>query len=263
MASDSDSDDGLCSMGFMFDAANETVLKQYSFDHDIRAALNVIDDSPGAVISGHYLWPASEIMCRFLVELYHEGTAKHPTLGALHSLLHEPAAGKALELGAGCGMCGVVLAQLMDKTSQQGGGVCFTDYDPGVLTRAESNVAATLDVVNSATLKSAAFANLAWGDAASGASVLSEFGAVSLIIGSDVIYSVDIVRPLFQTISQLLSDTTSGYMVMSQSFVYDLLTEAAIEECLKEFGLRREVISDRLGESDLSVKGKVQVFSKL
>ena len=111
---DDDDDNGLMSMGFMFDASQDTVLTKFTFHrHAIQAsspsssipvdspaatpitiAMNVIDDSPGAVISGHYLWPASHLMADVLVG----GLVKEAT--------------RCLELGAGCGMSGLVAAQL-------------------------------------------------------------------------------------------------------------------------------------------------------
>ena len=112
MSDDGDSDDGLMSMGFMFDASQETVLSKFTFDRPltssspssaprvdsaaapITVAMNVIDDSPGAVISGHYLWPASHLMANVLIG----GLVKD--------------ARRCLELGSGCGMSGLVAAQL-------------------------------------------------------------------------------------------------------------------------------------------------------
>ena len=61
--SDSDAEAG---MSFMFDAASAVSLKRFSYSTPsgrIVASLNVIDSNPGAVISGHYLWPASEQLC--------------------------------------------------------------------------------------------------------------------------------------------------------------------------------------------------------
>ena len=69
-----DEDDGLTSMGFMFDNEQETKLKTFSFMLQassppliVVVSLNVVDDDPGAVISGHYLWPASHLMANLLV----------------------------------------------------------------------------------------------------------------------------------------------------------------------------------------------------
>ena len=64
MASDSDSECGLGDMGFMFDNEQPTVLETYTFPPSISVSMNVVDDDPGAVISGHYLWPASHLMAK-------------------------------------------------------------------------------------------------------------------------------------------------------------------------------------------------------
>ncbi|CAN0354302.1 unnamed protein product, partial [Hapterophycus canaliculatus] len=60
--------------------------------------------------SGHYVWPAAPALAAYLVD----------RKSAL------PRGGKCLELGAGCGLAGLVAAQLPSTTA-----VVFTDHDPG------------------------------------------------------------------------------------------------------------------------------------
>jgi len=252
---DSDSDVGLDCLGFMFDALQATALKTFYFPSDVLVKLNAIDDTPGAVISGHYLWPASEILSRHII-------ASHAS-GAL--LTESPC--RVLELGAGCGMCGIVASQLLDSNEgATASSVIFTDYDPGVLKRAEENVLETAEAVElhaslELSLQMKSFVNLAWGEADGVRGVVEEAGGrFDVLLGSDVIYSVDIVKPLFTTIAGLMEDR--GVMVMSQSFVYDAATEAAMDQCCEEHGLVREVISNRLDAEDVEVKGKVQEFRR-
>lgn len=59
--------------------------------------------------SGHYVWPAAPVLCRFLIKNW-------------ASMPH----GAVLELGAGCGLGGLVTAALPGTTA-----VVMTDHDPG------------------------------------------------------------------------------------------------------------------------------------
>lgn len=59
--------------------------------------------------SGHYVWPAAPALCSYLIHSW-------------QLLPH----GKVLELGAGCGLAGLVAAKLPGTTA-----VIFTDHDPG------------------------------------------------------------------------------------------------------------------------------------
>lgn len=61
------------------------------------------------VKSGHYVWPAAPALCEYLIHRW-------------QALPH----GKVLELGAGCGLAGLVAAQLPGTDV-----VVFTDHDPG------------------------------------------------------------------------------------------------------------------------------------
>ena len=60
--------------------------------------------------SGHYVWPAAPALAAYLFD----------------QRLALPR-GAVLELGAGCGLAGLVAAQLPGTTA-----IVFTDHDPGV-----------------------------------------------------------------------------------------------------------------------------------
>ena len=115
-------------MGFMFDQEQETLLQHYSFP-PYSVSVNVVDDDPGAVISGHYLWPASTLLCSFLTC----GSLLPRPPSTLLNLIGS--ATTALELGAGCAMCGLLVRQMMRPEAR----MVVTDYDPGVLKRAQGN----------------------------------------------------------------------------------------------------------------------------
>ncbi|CAM9753759.1 unnamed protein product [Ectocarpus fasciculatus] len=110
---DTDSSDDGCfgDVGFMFDNALPKTRRLFRFG-DISVAVRLVDDDPGAVQSGHYVWPAAPALSAYLVD----------------RRLALPRGGRCLELGAGCGLAGLVAAQLPLTTA-----VVFTDHDPGVL----------------------------------------------------------------------------------------------------------------------------------
>ncbi|CAN0173881.1 unnamed protein product [Ectocarpus sp. 4 AP-2014] len=110
---DTDSSDEGCfgDVGFMFDNALPKTRRSFRFG-DISVAVRVVDDDPGAVQSGHYVWPAAPALSAYLVD----------------RRLALPSGGRCLELGAGCGLAGLVAAQLPLTKA-----VVFTDHDPGVL----------------------------------------------------------------------------------------------------------------------------------
>ncbi|CAM9518575.1 unnamed protein product [Scytosiphon promiscuus] len=117
---DTDSDD-CCfgDVGFMFDNALPKTRRSFQFG-DISVAVRLVDDDPGAVQSGHYVWPAAPALSAYLVDR--------------QSAL--PRASKCLELGAGCGLAGLVAAQLPSTRA-----VVFTDHDPGVLDLIRDSIA--------------------------------------------------------------------------------------------------------------------------
>ena len=82
-----------------------------------------------------------------------------------------------------------------------------------------------------------------------------------LVLGSDVIYSSEIVGPLFKTVGMLLKKN-GGKMVMAQSFEYDAETEKEIDEWCDKLGFKRSIVMDEWGAElgAMSVKGRVQIF---
>jgi predicted nicotinamide N-methyase len=94
-------------LGFLFDSGLQRSRRTFTFGvHNV--SLQFVDDEPGAVQSGHYLWPAAPALAEYLV-------ANWPSLGT----------SAVLELGCGCGLAGLVAAQA------GAGYVLFTDHDFG------------------------------------------------------------------------------------------------------------------------------------
>ena len=82
-----------------------------SLHNNINISIRTIGDKPGHVQSGQYLWPASIDASNYIIDNW--------------DLIKTD---KVLELGAGCGLTGLVISKLPHVTS-----VVFTDYDNGTL----------------------------------------------------------------------------------------------------------------------------------
>jgi predicted nicotinamide N-methyase len=94
-------------LGFLFDSGLQRSQQRFTFGA-YTVSLQFVDDEPGAVQSGHYLWPAAPALAEYLV-------ANWPSLPT----------SAVLELGCGCGLAGLIAAQA------GAGCVLFTDHDFG------------------------------------------------------------------------------------------------------------------------------------
>lgn len=239
-----ESDSALGSIGFMFDAEAEKESRTIHFslpegcsqatangNGAIRVELKTLGDQPGHVQSGHYLWPAAQALANHVISnwSFQADSATSQSSGAPTNRL--PVCEEVLELGAGCGLSGLTVAQL--PPVQQ---LILTDYDPGSLKLLEENIQ-----LNRARLPGESSAHyLKWGQTipdevstprASGSELSNRF---RLILGADLIYSIDVIRPLFTTVGALLAASQSVF-VLASSFAlneqYELEIDAACEYC--------------------------------
>jgi hypothetical protein len=105
----------------------------------IQVGLHVADDNPGAIQSGHYLWPAAVMLSEYLIQNY-----SHPYS---HTMTHHHNNNNiktVIELGAGCALSSLTVLQLWKDTLQC---ICITDHDPGTLIRARDNYETTLQLL--------------------------------------------------------------------------------------------------------------------
>uniref|UniRef100_M4B4Y3 Methyltransferase small domain-containing protein n=1 Tax=Hyaloperonospora arabidopsidis (strain Emoy2) TaxID=559515 RepID=M4B4Y3_HYAAE len=238
-------DDGtegmLTDVGFMFDACLEKVTCRYDYGEnggdDVSVLLTYTKDEPGALQSGHYVWPAAPALCQYLVT-HQEIISK----GA-----------KVVELGAGCGLTGLAVAQLQPDAI-----VTFTDHDPGVLKVIEHNVR------QQERRQATCFTqSLRWGpDGVKEIEALEQVqnGQVTgdnargtqLIVASDVIYAQEVVVLLFWTVDRLLS--IDGVFLMCSSFRYDDETENEIDTQSLKWGLERKIIECLLDEGGTRIQ---------
>jgi predicted nicotinamide N-methyase len=209
-------------------------------------AVSAADDEPGAVISGHYLWPAAEMLATYLLE---QETRLRPVT--------------VVELGAGCALASLAALQIWQDVLQC---LVVTDHDPGTLERACDNHESTLQELLDSSLTDEAlnsaindlgsipvfFQGLEWGkqDALlSIREILQEHtntrkGCFDVVLGSDLIYCLQVVEPLFQTVADLMTLGQHSVFILTQSFAYEEETEGEIDRVCEELGLLRSLISD-------------------
>jgi predicted nicotinamide N-methyase len=227
----------LTDVGFMFDACLERVTCRYEYGQnaEVSVLLTYAKEEPGALQSGHYVWPAAPALCEYLTR-------------------HRDAipCSNVVELGAGCGLTGLAVAQLRPEAR-----VIFTDHDPGVLKVIEHN-AGQQERAQATCLTP----SLRWGpDGAKEIEALEQLQApqgskTELIVGSDVIYAREVVPLLFWTVDRLLSP--GGVFLMCSSFGYDEATEREIDEQSAKCGLKREIIECSLNEGGT----RIQCFTR-
>uniref|UniRef100_A0A7S2W2P6 Calmodulin-lysine N-methyltransferase n=1 Tax=Rhizochromulina marina TaxID=1034831 RepID=A0A7S2W2P6_9STRA len=186
-----------------------------------------------------------------------------------------------VELGAGCGLAGIVAARLGAAA------VGFTDHDERVLCRVEENLAlqSTVDpsfstsplpppaLTSGRAPQSSAepsgsgprvsTTHLAWGTLEMlppplVALLPPNTSGFDLVLGSDLIYSLGVVKPLLCTISGLLRNEGPALALLCGSFRLEEGTEEAIHEACMELGLRCELIADDIDDGGC----RLQVFAR-
>lgn len=261
---DDDDDEGyFADVGFMFEGHAPTRVQDFSWTlptsgnqeerREITLSLRMVDDEPGAVQSGHYLWPAATLLADALVQ------------SSSSLLLREQTPPRTLvELGAGCALLSCLALQLWQPSLEC---LIVTDHDPGTLERARDNYESTLqtlldatdtvseealnDMINGTASIAAAFETLAWGSDTDIKAVRQWLGEhnsrhrrrADVILGSDLIYDTAVVEPLLRTARDLLA--ADGVFVLSQSFRYEEATEEEIDSSCDALGLERTIIMDQ------------------
>ncbi|RMX64399.1 hypothetical protein DD238_005978 [Peronospora effusa] len=227
----------LMDVGFMFDTFLEKVTCRYEYgiNTDVSVLLTYTKEEPGALQSGHYVWPAAPALCEYLTK--HRDVIPR---------------GNVVELGAGCGLTGLAVAQLRPDAT-----VIFTDHDPGVLKVIEHNAGQQERVQAKCLTQS-----LRWGpDGAKEIETLEKLqvgpdgsnqNITELIVGSDVIYAREVVPLLFWTVNRLLAP--DGVFLMCSSFGYDDATEQEIEVQSAKCGLKRKIVECTLNEGGTRIQ---------
>jgi predicted nicotinamide N-methyase len=232
-------------MGFMFEGAEPSILEKFEWikgNRIVKVTLKRADGDPGAVQSGHYLWPAAPALAEHLLE-----RDETPTT--------------ILELGAGCALLSLTALQVFSNLQC----LVTTDHDPGTLDRAKDNHEITCEEVftNQRLLEQiiavpTLWEPLSWGDEDAAMIILGKLQCTvdradakfDMILGSDLIYDFDVAKPLLLTVAALMNKINHARFIMSQSFPYDDVTETEIDNVCASLGLQRTKITDNLQQKE-------------
>eukprot|EP01043_Picozoa_sp_COSAG02_P030923 COSAG02_NODE_1997_length_10152_cov_3.110315_9_plen_295_part_00 len=276
-AVDSEDEDDM--LGYnLFESETPRVERRFEDLGDgISLAITCLDEEPIGVQSGQLLWPAAPALSRHLIANW-------------ETLRNSAETASVLEVGAGCGMVGIVAAKLGCKR------VVMTDRDLGALELIQQNAAAA-GVDEQCTVlplswhararakgveaskgeavgdngSSHAIAESGVEEHAAVLGMSEEGGGFGLVVAADVIYAFEIVSMLFGSVDVLLKQARVedgpgqiAQFLMCQSFPYDAATEAEIDRCAAQANLRREVVFDRLHhQQEGHIEGeavKIQAF---
>lgn len=205
-------------------------IQEYGFDGEggrITVRLRQRDDYD--VSTGMAVWKGSEILCRYLV--------RRP------DLIRDK---RVLELGAGVGLCGTISARVLKASS-----VLLTDGDRAVLDNLRHN--ARLNGLGG----TASCPQLIWGGARA-RDFERAHGKQDVILATDCVYVTKSVRPLFETVSELLAPGGAF------AFVNSCASQCPLEYVMKigrEFGFT--TMSDELWRPPGNEEDPVYVFRRL
>lgn len=193
-------EEDLCAIGFMFDAEHGREVREIHFEPNIDISLRTIGDKPGHVQSGQYLWPAAVAAGNYLISNWNEISSE-----------------SLLELGAGCGLSGIVASKLEGVKH-----VVWTDYDHGSLQLIQENIDENCSVLCHVHF-------LEWGKTID-AAVRSEneypTDGFKLVVGTDLIYCKEVIEPLFRTVGETLH--REGHFVLVSSFALEPVSVSSL-----------------------------------
>ena len=205
----SDSDDDFGSIGFMFDTATSKVVKKVEISPSLTVSVRCIDDKPGALQSGQFLWPGASVLGEHLES---HASALFPS-----PLSSPESPAQILELGAGCGLVGLVCAHLNSRGAFLPNAcfdtIVFTDHDPGALALVQEAVALLPEACAASTRFVAE--HLEWGEISGFSTHPQHQRRYGLIVASDVFYSDTVVNPLLLTVKNLLLNPQSVFLMMT------------------------------------------------
>ncbi|MDP2434759.1 MAG: hypothetical protein Q8P67_03360 [archaeon] len=215
-SSDSDDDD-FGAIGFMFNTATSKVTRTVEISTTLSVRVRCIDDKPGALQSGQFLWPGASVLGAYL----ESHASQLPSSPDLLTPSAEPSTQphRILELGAGCGLVGLACTLLAARGAfaVPFGTVVLTDHDPGTLSLVREAVALLPETPGSPSSSfpvECLVESLEWGqpDALQPAPFN---GGFSLVVASDVFYSDTVVFPLLSTVASCLLSPASLFLMMT------------------------------------------------
>ena len=182
-----DADD--VAVGDFFAAASRRfVTRSYAFGEDVVQQLECSEAaSTDFDQTGQIVWPSARLLSHFVAR-----RLRSTALAGQH----------VLELGAGCGLAGLVAAHFAPAS------VTLTDNEPEVLAILRVNAAR-----HAAPGVDCRCEDLDWGSAAAHARLAAASGGRArwrVILAADVVYWRESIEPLFDTITALLDDEAEG-----------------------------------------------------
>lgn len=253
---DGDGEQDLTALGFLFDAAAAKAWVRHRFqapltspfdchgeDKDMRSSIQVEvqviadEDGPGALQTGQRTWPAAPFLAQYLVEHWAGITFDRKC--------------EVLELGAGCGLVGLTLAQLSGVDS-----IIMTDHDPGSLKLIQEGIyrnqhrwrdgvrceISHMEWGKKLNRQIVSLVNIERVNAEHGS---GKEGIMLLLVGSDLVYSLDVVESLFKTVADLFrhrdeSGRGRGQFLLCGSFALGDEIEKRIAEVTERLKLCTE-----------------------
>jgi len=195
---------------------NNDAYETFQYDIDDTIQINIRAEAEYDKSTGMSVWKGSEVMCTYL--------RQHP------EIVHKK---KVLELGAGCGLCGLICKIVLGPTS-----VLISDGDHKVLQNLRFNVKLNgLQLADddadpdSASVPDdesiIAVPQLIWGKNHA-VNFIKQYGKQDVIIATDCVYMTQSVTPLFETINEVLDDNTGIFL-----FVNTCASACSIETVFK------------------------------
>ena len=195
------------------DDAYETL--QYDID-EFNLTINLRSEKEYDKSTGMSIWTGSEVMCTYL--------RRHP------DVIHKK---KVLELGAGCGLCGLVCRMALEAAS-----VLITDGDHQVMKNLRYNAElnglslSDADALKSSNNATISCPQLIWGKNHA-IKFAEQYGKQDVIIATDCLYISQSVYPLFETANELLDK--EGLFLFINSYPWVCPTEK-VQDIANEFG---------------------------
>lgn len=252
-------------VGFMFDTAHAKDISTFRFERttgeDIMVELSMIKGEPGHVQSGQYLWPAARASVQWLVD--HE---QELDLACESTSTNKTESISIVELGAGCGLTSLGVCQLCPSRVRS---VALTDHDYGSVQLLERNAEAlyervllfgssfvarssqeeTVSQKEERSARTFHVEKLEWGQThAISAELRDRIVSADrvLLLGADLLYSVDVVKPLLITAAYMLSETSAhasdsklhpAMFILTSSFDVGEDINEAVSICAKDLHL--------------------------
>lgn len=171
--------------------------------------------------SGQYLWPAATSGSNYIINNWSNLCSN-----------------VIIELGSGCGLCGIITSKMNGVEY-----ALMTDYDPGALEIIKSNI--NMNKGHQNTIYQVEM--LEWGTEIPSC-ITKEMSRIEpadsniyhmLIVGTDLLYSVDIVAPLIGTVNAFLVSAAEnkGLFILVSSFDIGENIQAQFNQCINSCGL--------------------------